>query len=610
MVAAVPFVVVGFQTWLANESLIDQAQRSHLLLAKTAADRVDQRLSALNEVVSALANNPQLYEDPQSASAQEALAGALLGRSQVLAVATYFADDQRDVLIQMARRPDASWLGADLLKSATSTYATAGSERTVITLMKATQRPGLRVVAAIAADGLSSDLNPAESGGARMVMQTRADVSGYRLGGVVPEDVTALAASSSLTSGASRFNVDGRTIIGAFSTVTDSPWVVVSVQPADEAERARAQMFSAALLAALVVTAMVIALSIAAWRWVLLPVRKLLAMQRQVLGGDGKSPRSDVADLRESFKRLKSMAQNRAAFERVFLDRYQVIRILGHGAMGSVFRAWDPKLCRDVAIKTVRVADANDSDDLTLRLSLQNEAVAFARVQHPNVVSVHDYLTREEFAFIVMEFVDGANLKEVLNTHQRLDNDEIMAIGVAVLRALNAAHKEGFLHRDIKPANVMLSLEGEVKLGDFGVAASQTEIARQGDVGMVGTLGYIAPECVSGLAASERSDLFALGNMLFQCLTGLGPMKAMGADGVANGSEHSPRAALERWIAALRATDPTQRPESAEAAMSAAPKADLAAGFASLARRIQPSAIAPLGADNDYRTRIDPGANR
>jgi len=609
MVAAVPFVVVAFQTWLANESLIDQAQRSHLLLAKTAADRVDQRLAALNEVVSALAANPQLYENPQSDSAQEALAGALLGRSQVLAVATFFRDEQRDVLIKMARRPDASWLDPALLKSASEQYATAGEERTAIVLMKATQRPGLRVVAAISSDGLNADLNPAESGGAQLIMQSRADAGSFRLGDPVPAVVSELAASSSLTSGASRFDVDGRTIIGAFATVTNSPWVVLSVQPADEAERARSQMFSAALLAALVVTVLVIALSIAAWRWVLLPVRKLLAMQRQVLGGEAGSPRSDVADLRDSFARLESMAQNRDAFERVFLDRYQVIRILGHGAMGSVFRAWDPNLCRDVAIKTVRVAGANESDDLTLRMSLQNEAVAFARIQHPNVVSVHDYLTREEFAFIVMEFVDGVNLKDVLAKHGELTSDEIVAVGVAVLRALNAAHAQGFLHRDIKPANVMLSLQGEVKLGDFGVAARLSDIEQQGDIGMVGTLGYIAPECVSGEAASERSDLYSLGNMLFQCLTGLGPMESVGADGLADGSARSNRAALELWIASMRSTDPADRPKDAESALSDAPKADLAAGFASLAKRIQPHPNQPSVADSDdYRTRLDPGA--
>ncbi len=590
LVAAVPFVAVGFQTWLANESLIDQAQRSHLLLARTAADRVSYRLESLNSLVSALAGNPQLYEQPDAASAQEVLAGALLGREQVLAVATFYQDGDRDLLVQMARRPEAAWLSDKLMQGAAAELKLAADNRAIL-LMRPSERPGLRVVAALPAQVLEGDLQPDELTGAKLTLQARDSGSDFRLGDPVPTEVAALATNNQLKSGASRFNIHDRTLIGAFAEIPNSPWVVLSVQPAEEAEKARSQMYTAAGFAALSVLALVVLISLAGWRWLLAPMRQLLAMQRRVLGGTEGAAADDAGEFRASFARLEAMAENKDAFERVFLDRYQVIRILGHGGMGSVFRAWDPRLCRDVAIKTVRVGQSSGNDSLTLQLSLQNEAVAFARLQHPNVISVYDYLMRDEFAFIVMEFVDGGSLRDVLlRGDSELSEVETTAVAVALLRALSAAHKEGFLHRDIKPANVMISPHGQVKLGDFGVASKLSEIQAGLHNAQVGTPGYIAPECLAGSAASVRSDLYALGVVLLECLAGWEAFDRV--DPLGKPIQRMLRRirvqpAFRAWLETLLAVDPEQRPGSAAEALTQCPTVSLEQGFGALAAKVR-----------------------
>ena len=185
---------------------------------------------------------------------------------------------------------------------------------------------------------------------------------------------------------------------------------------------------------------------------------------------------------------------------RLLAGRYRVVAPLGRGGMGVVWRAVDEVLGREVAVKELRTyTDADAAELAGLRLRMQREARAAARVRHPGVVAVHDVADEDGRPVIVMELVDGPSLDDVLRERGTLDPREAAAIGAKVLGALGAAHRAGVLHRDVKPGNVLLDRDGRVVLTDFGIAAmddpgdgSSTHLTRSGQ--LVGSLDYLAPE--------------------------------------------------------------------------------------------------------------------
>jgi CheY-like chemotaxis protein len=201
----------------------------------------------------------------------------------------------------------------------------------------------------------------------------------------------------------------------------------------------------------------------------------------------------------------------------VRLGRFELRSILGRGSMGTVFRAWDTKLERWVAIKTVRagigMADFWDGD---LVRSLVAEAAMVARFNHPHVVSVYDVQDATDAAYIVMEFVDGQSLQDLLET-SRLGTARVVPLLGALASALAAAHAVDVLHRDVKPGNVLLGRDGAIKLTDFGIA-SPVSSRMHGTV--FGTPGYLPPEALLGKGFDASSDLFSLGAVAFYCLTG------------------------------------------------------------------------------------------
>lgn len=206
------------------------------------------------------------------------------------------------------------------------------------------------------------------------------------------------------------------------------------------------------------------------------------------------------------------------------LGRYDIIRVLGRGAMGLVYEARDPNLDRRVAIKTIKVENLSEEAAADYEARFRTEAHSAARLQHPNIVSVYDSDRHGDMAFLVMEFIQGEDLKHHLDGGRRYSLEDTLRMVRDLLSALDYAHRQSIVHRDIKPANLLIEADGRVKLTDFGVARIQDsgEATRtQGTI--VGTLKYMSPEQVQGLPIDARADLFAAGVVLYQLLTGKRP---------------------------------------------------------------------------------------
>jgi len=202
------------------------------------------------------------------------------------------------------------------------------------------------------------------------------------------------------------------------------------------------------------------------------------------------------------------------------LGRYDLVRVLGKGAMGIVYEGRDPNLDRRVAIKTVKVENLSEEAAAEYEARFRTEARSAARLQHPNIVSVYDSDRDGDIAFLVMEFIQGDDLKHHLDRGVRYSLEQSLRIIRDLLSALDYAHKQSIVHRDIKPANLLLEPGGRVKLTDFGVARIQDSgEATRTQGSMVGTLKYMAPEQVQGQKIDSRADLFSVGVVLYQLLT-------------------------------------------------------------------------------------------
>jgi len=204
------------------------------------------------------------------------------------------------------------------------------------------------------------------------------------------------------------------------------------------------------------------------------------------------------------------------------LGKYELRGTLGRGAMGIVYDGWDPQIDRRVAIKTVRLMDADDEETAEALARFKREAQAAGRLTHPNIVAVYDYGEVNDIAFIVMEFASGKSLKTVLDEQKRLPPRDAVRIMEQVLAGLAYSHARGVVHRDIKPGNIIIVEGGQVKIADFGIA--RIESSSMTSVGTVmGTPAYMPPEQFLGEPVDARSDLYAAGVMAFQLLSGKRP---------------------------------------------------------------------------------------
>lgn len=200
------------------------------------------------------------------------------------------------------------------------------------------------------------------------------------------------------------------------------------------------------------------------------------------------------------------------------LGRYEILSELGQGAMGVVYKAVDPLIDRTVAIKTINLSLSKDElADFEDRFN--REAKSAGRLSHPNIVTIYDVGRADRAAFMAMEYLEGRELKEIIASGEVLPPDRIAELIAQVADGLAFAHDHGIVHRDIKPANIMVLRNGNVKITDFGIAKMSSSSRTQ--VGIVlGSPKYMSPEQVAGKAVDGRSDIFSLGAVLYELLTG------------------------------------------------------------------------------------------
>jgi len=206
--------------------------------------------------------------------------------------------------------------------------------------------------------------------------------------------------------------------------------------------------------------------------------------------------------------------------------------VLGKGAMGLVYEGHDATLNRRVAIKTIQTSDLDEATAKHYEKRFQREVRAVARLNHPHIVQVYDFGNEGDLAYIVMEYIDGKELKDYLDAKESFDLPTIFRLMGELLEALEVAHQAGVIHRDVKPANVMLDGKRRAKLTDFGVAritegdAASADMTRAGQ--MIGTPSYMSPEQIQGQAIDRRTDIFSAGVLFYQLLTGRKPFEGAG----------------------------------------------------------------------------------
>ncbi len=201
------------------------------------------------------------------------------------------------------------------------------------------------------------------------------------------------------------------------------------------------------------------------------------------------------------------------------LDKYQITQVLGQGAMGVVYLAFDSIIDRQVAIKILHPHHCQGPNGKELSARFQREAQAAARCLHQNIVTVFDYGTFNNQNYLVMEYIDGEELSDLLQSDHKLSLDETVFITLSILRALNAAHQNNIVHRDIKPANIILLNNGEVKITDFGVALlDSSDLTLSGN--MVGTPNYMSPEGLRGETVNHQADIYSAAMVMLEMLTG------------------------------------------------------------------------------------------
>ena len=256
-------------------------------------------------------------------------------------------------------------------------------------------------------------------------------------------------------------------------------------------------------------------------------------------------------------------------------ERYRVTRRLARGGMATVYVAQDERLDRPVALKVMHPHLA-DSDAFVERF--RREARSAARIVHPGVVSVFDQGVVTGQGFLVMELIDGTNLRQLLRAQGAFTIPQALRYPTDTLEALRAAHRVGVIHRDIKPENILVPSDGPAKVTDFGLARAASEVSMSSTGNMLGTVAYIAPEIATTAEADARSDIYSVGIMLYEMLTGAVPWA--GESPLQIASHHvsddvpSPSAAqpwipreIDDLVAALTAREPANRPADASDAI-------------------------------------------
>ncbi len=539
LVGTVPLVLAAMQLADVNrEALVEQLLRTHTVSARTAADAIDSFLAARRSLAGALLLTPELATDPTSETGQARLRDALASWSGAGVVAAALYDGADGLIVKVQQKgygalADQLLGGAAAAPSALHTVDLHPWIRIEVPLGAAAAEgtnaavPGGGGSLRLAVDGapLLRALAPDELGDQAQLLLL--DRDGKALLGPVDEvaDLPPSLLESALSarlSGSGRFrDRAGREIVGSWSAADAGRFIVVSTQPAAIAEAAARRMRQRTVLAVALALVLAAAISIFAYRALVRPLRALLAAQRRVAGLSGEPARgSEVAQLKTTMEALERNARDRSALDEVFLGRYQVVEILGSGGMGTVFRGWDPRLQRAVALKTIHL-ERRESDDKEKQAAsrLVTEAVAAAQIVHPNVVAIYDTEEIGAMAYVAMEYVHGTGLDRYLEERGKLSWREVLPLGQAICEGLAAAHAHDLVHRDIKPGNILLGQDGSIKIADFGLALFLSQRGEPGET-VVGTPGFLAPEALRGRPVTAWSDLFAVGVLLCRSLTG------------------------------------------------------------------------------------------
>ena len=227
------------------------------------------------------------------------------------------------------------------------------------------------------------------------------------------------------------------------------------------------------------------------------------------------------------------------------LGRYRVLKELGRGAMGLVYMGKDPTIQRFVAIKTMQL-DQIDSDDKLqdVKARFFREAESTGRLSHPNIVTIYDAGEEDDLGYIAMELIEGTPLKQWARKPNLMPVNEVLLTIATVADALDYAHQQGVVHRDIKPANIMLTKARVVKVMDFGIAKMASSSKTQTNI-VLGTPTYMSPEQIAGKKVDGRSDIFSLGVVLFELLTGQLPFTADNLSAVLFSIAHHPHPAIQ-----------------------------------------------------------------
>ncbi len=257
---------------------------------------------------------------------------------------------------------------------------------------------------------------------------------------------------------------------------------------------------------------------------------------------------------------------------KILNQRYELAEKIGDGGMATVYRGRDVRLNRVVAIK---ILHPHHASDLNFLQRFSHEAQAAANLRHPSIVDIYDVGQEERQHFIVMEFVDGSDLKSVILRYKQLPVQQVLEITSAIADGLDAAHQLGMVHRDVKPQNIMVAHDGTAKITDFGIAKSGLSTAQTETGVTFGTADYISPEQARGQPATAQSDIYALAVTIYEALTGQLPFTGDSAVAVALqhvGSKpppirrHNPNVspALEQLIMRALAKNPSERPATAK----------------------------------------------
>lgn len=209
--------------------------------------------------------------------------------------------------------------------------------------------------------------------------------------------------------------------------------------------------------------------------------------------------------------------------QRTLNNRYELVAKIGDGGMAVVFKALDHKLNRTVAVKVLRETFSSDQQFLS---RFNREAQSAASLSHPNIVSVYDVGEDGNFHYIVMEYIEGVSLKDYITSTSPLPVNQAVEFAIKISNAIGYAHSKGLIHRDIKPQNILLTTDFDIKVTDFGIAKGLGDVTLTQTGFTLGTVHYFSPEQAQGKPAMAQSDLYSIGVVLYEMLTGRIPFES------------------------------------------------------------------------------------